>query len=52
MTVEEGIKMIISGGIVTPPDNRSHDEKTKIKINRSKGDLPTIDNSSSVEEKI
>ena len=52
MTEEEGIKMIISGGIVTPPDNRSHDEKTKIKINRSKGDLPTIDNSSSVEEKI
>ena len=52
MTLEEGIKMIISGGIVTTPDNRSHDEKTKIKINRSKGDLPTIDNSSSVEEKI
>jgi uncharacterized membrane protein len=27
MTVEEAIKMVISGGIVTPPDRRSEEEK-------------------------
>lgn len=27
MSVEEAIKMVISGGIVTPPDRRSEDEK-------------------------
>tara|TARA_B100000029_G_scaffold474478_3_gene516836 strand:+ start:106 stop:840 length:735 start_codon:yes stop_codon:yes gene_type:complete len=50
MTVEEGIKMIISGGIVTPPDKRSYDEKTKIKINKSQGDVPTITTSINIKE--
>lgn len=27
MTVEEGIKMVVSGGIVTPPDRRSLDQR-------------------------
>jgi len=27
MTVEEGIKMVVSGGIVTPPDRRTEDEQ-------------------------
>lgn len=27
MTVEEGIKMVISGGIVTPPDRRPHEQQ-------------------------
>lgn len=27
MTVEEGIKMVVSGGIVTPPDRRPKDER-------------------------
>ena len=30
MTVEEAIKMVISGGIVTPPDRRTDEEKAKI----------------------
>ena len=30
MTVEEAIKMVISGGIVTPPDRRTDEEKSKI----------------------
>ena len=30
MTVEEAIKMVISGGIVTPPDRRTDEEKTKV----------------------
>lgn len=29
MTVEEGIKMVVSGGIVTPPDRRSAAERKK-----------------------
>ena len=32
MTVEEAIKMVISGGIVTPPDRRSPTEKKKPKV--------------------
>src|SRR3546814_7135247 len=28
MTVEEGIKMVISGGIVTPPDRQRSEEHT------------------------
>jgi uncharacterized membrane protein len=31
MSVEEGIKMVVSGGIVTPPDRRPP-EKRKVKI--------------------
>ena len=33
MGVEEAIKMVISGGIVTPPDRRSEVEKSKILTN-------------------
>ena len=29
MTVEEGIKMVVSGGIVTPPDRRSKEEQAR-----------------------
>ena len=32
MSVEEAIKMVISGGIVTPPDRRSTAEKAKPKV--------------------
>lgn len=32
MTVEEAIKMVISGGIVTPPDRRSPAQKAKTKV--------------------
>ncbi|MBL4615776.1 MAG: DUF502 domain-containing protein [Magnetovibrio sp.] len=35
MKVEEAIKMVISGGIVTPPDHRSIAEQGKIKIRSS-----------------
>ena len=30
MTVEEAIKMVISGGIVTPPDRRTDEERAKV----------------------
>jgi uncharacterized membrane protein len=29
MTIEEGIKLVISGGLVTPPDPRSDQEKRR-----------------------
>lgn len=32
MTVEEGIKMVVSGGIVTPPDRRPKDERETPRI--------------------
>ncbi len=32
MTIEEGIKMVISGGVVTPPDTRSEEEKQAPKV--------------------
>ncbi len=41
MTVEEGIKMVISGGIVTPPDRRPQNERG-VKVNGSNGDNRTI----------
>ena len=41
MTVEEGIKMVISGGIVTPPDRRPPDQQ-KAKVGVSDGDNQTI----------
>ena len=41
MTVEEGIKMVISGGIVTPPDRRPQNERG-VKVNASNGDNRTI----------
>lgn len=39
MTIEEGIKMVVSGGIVTPPDRRPPEEMSR----------PTIPSRSSVE---
>lgn len=41
MTVEEGIKMVISGGIVTPPDRRILEEQT-VKVAAADGDNKTI----------
>ncbi|MBK18819.1 MAG: hypothetical protein CMM52_08285 [Rhodospirillaceae bacterium] len=41
MTVEEGIKMVISGGIVTPPDRRPPSER-KVVVSASNGDQKTI----------
>ena len=42
MTVEEGIKMIISGGIVTPKDKRSPEEIARVKVYNAEGDKQTI----------
>ena len=42
MTVEEGIKMVVSGGIVTPPDRRSAAQKAIKKIAPADGDTQTI----------
>jgi uncharacterized membrane protein len=42
MSVEEGIKMVVSGGIVTPPDKRSPSEKGDKKVAKADGDQQTI----------
>jgi len=42
MTVEEGIKMVVSGGIVTPPDRRSLAEQKKKKVAPANGDMNTV----------
>jgi len=42
MTVEEGIKMVVSGGIVTPPDRRPAELQRIPKIAPSSDDRPTI----------
>jgi uncharacterized membrane protein len=42
MSVEEGIKMIISGGIVTPEDRRPVEERQITRIASADGDKPTI----------
>ena len=42
MTVEEGIKMVVSGGIVTPVDRRPEHEKGIVKVGPSDGDKETI----------
>lgn len=44
MSVEEGIKMVVSGGIVTPPDKRSPSEKGEKKVAKADGDQQTIPN--------
>ena len=44
MTVEEGIKMVVSGGIVTPPDRRSDVEKKRTRVSPADGDTRTITN--------
>jgi uncharacterized membrane protein len=47
MTVEEGIKMVVSGGIVTPPDRRSAAKKAEKRVDAVDGDRQTIPYSSS-----
>ena len=42
MTVEEGIKMVVSGGIVTPPDRRSEAERKIKKVASADGETKTI----------
>lgn len=42
MTVEEGIKMVVSGGIVTPPDRRPDSEKGVVRVAAADGDQQTI----------
>ena len=42
MSVEEGIKMVVSGGIVTPPDKRSPREKGERRVAKADGDQQTI----------
>jgi uncharacterized membrane protein len=42
MSVEEAIKMVISGGIVTPPDIRPAEQRAIKRIGRADGDTPTI----------
>ena len=42
MSVEEGIKMVVSGGIVTPPDKRSPGKKGEKKVAEADGDQQTI----------
>ncbi len=44
MTVEEGIKMVVSGGIVTPPDDRPVAAQEIKLIATAEGDKPTIGN--------
>jgi len=49
MTVEEGIKMVVSGGIVTPPDRRTPAQKAIRKIAPADGDTQTIPNESETQ---
>jgi uncharacterized membrane protein len=42
MSVEDGIKMIISGGIVTPPDRRPAEQQRIKRVGPADGDVPTI----------
>lgn len=42
MTVEEGIKMVVSGGIVTPPDRRPPAVQAIPKVASSEGEKKTI----------
>lgn len=42
MTVEEGIKMVVSGGIVTPPDRRPDPEKQVKKVAAADREKQTI----------
>ncbi len=42
MTVEEGIKMVVSGGIVTPPDLRPPSQRGRKLIAAADGDAHTI----------
>ncbi len=42
MSVEEGIKMVVSGGIVTPPDRRPESQRGRKLIASANGDQKTI----------
>ncbi|MAJ92467.1 MAG: DUF502 domain-containing protein [Rhodospirillaceae bacterium] len=42
MTVEEGIKMVVSGGIVTPPDRRPAAEREQKRVAPADGDTRTV----------
>ena len=42
MTVEEGIKMVVSGGIVTPEDHRSEEEQRIKRVAPASLDKRTI----------
>ncbi|MEX2455206.1 MAG: DUF502 domain-containing protein [Rhodospirillaceae bacterium] len=42
MTVEEGIKMVVSGGIVTPPDRRPEARRRIKRIAAADGDAKTV----------
>ncbi|MDE0781114.1 MAG: DUF502 domain-containing protein [Alphaproteobacteria bacterium] len=50
MSVEEGIKMIISGGIVTPPDRRSPEQQKIKRVAPADGNTPTIGPGSDVSK--
>ncbi len=42
MTVEEGIKMVVSGGIVTPPDRRTDEQKKIRRVAPAEAERKTI----------
>jgi uncharacterized membrane protein len=46
MTVEEGIKMVVSGGIVTPPDRRPESQQAVKRVAAADRDTRTIPNES------
>ena len=50
MTVEEGIKMVVSGGIVTPPDRRPQKARETKRVSSADGDTRTIDNDSETKD--
>ena len=50
MTVEEGIKMVVSGGIVTPPDRRPKKAQETKRVASADGDTRTIDNDSETKD--
>ena len=52
MTVEEGIKMIISGGIVTPPDTRPLEQREIKLVGHADGDTLTVGGSEPSSSKI
>lgn len=51
MTVEEGIKMVVSGGIITPPDRRPADVRAVPQISPSGDNVPTIPFAPEADEK-
>ncbi len=54
MTVEDGIKMVVSGGIVTPPDRRPEDVRGKKivpPIDPSAGGVPVVEHPVPVRER-